>query len=166
MRAAPAAASLEPSPGATAESDPIDARTRVLDVLERLSERGLEQALCERFYPRFFADCPEAVPLFGVHAIAEREEMVQETLRSLLARCEDASWLDENLRALGASHAEYGVAAEMYPIYVSSFLATLREILGEELCGPTETALRGLLAGICGVMCEAGEQAAARRPGA
>lgn len=134
-----------------------DARESVLSVLETLGEGGHEAALIERFYVCFFANNPDVVPLFGEYALAEREEMIRETLKSLLAHCEREPWLETNLRALGKSHAEYGVEAEMYPAYVSSFLATLREILGDRLSLTAEKHLGESLDEICAVMSAAGE---------
>lgn len=140
-----------------------DERTRE-ELLELLAELGTpEQAegFVERLYERFFRENPEVVPLFGVHALSEREEMVQETLRSLLALHERESWLEANLRALGSSHAEYGVTANMYPPFVDAFLATLREQMGSRLSRQAEHELGRMLDEITGLMARAGRQAGA-----
>jgi hemoglobin-like flavoprotein len=131
----------------------------VLGVLERLSLREHEKALVDRFYDRFFERNPEVVPLFGAHALAEREEMIHETLNSLLAFCDDEPWLEGNLQALGSSHAEYGVTKEMYPAFVSAMLATVREVLGCQLTSEAEKHLGRMLEEICAVMSDAGERA-------
>jgi hemoglobin-like flavoprotein len=133
------------------------ARSAVGEVLVLLSEREVEKALVERFYEVFFAANPEVVPLFGVHALAEREEMMRETLKSLLACCEAEPWLEGNLRALGASHAEYGVTSEMYPGFVEAFVEVVRELLGAALSAEAESSLRSMTGWICGVMAAAGE---------
>lgn len=140
-----------------------DERTRE-ELLELLAELGTpEQAegFVERLYERFFRENPEVVPLFGVHALSEREEMVQETLRSLLALHERASWLEANLRALGSSHAEYGVTANMYPPFVDAFLATLREQMGSRLSPQAARELGRMLEEITGLMARAGRRAGA-----
>ena len=137
-------------------SDRENAVEAVLGVLERLSTREHEKALVERFYERFFECNPEVVPLFGPHALAEREEMVRETLNSLVACCEDEPWLEGNLRALGASHAEYGVTSEMYPAFVTAFIETIREILGGQLAPDAEKCFGRMLEEICGLMSEEG----------
>lgn len=134
-----------------------DAVRSLLDVLEVLSARDHEAELVERFYDLFFEQNPEVVPLFGKHAIAEREEMIQETLKSLLAYCDGETWLETNLRALGKSHAEYGVETTMYPAYVAAFLETLRDVLGDRLSPETVKHVGEALEEICGVMSEAGE---------
>jgi hemoglobin-like flavoprotein len=136
-----------------------DATQSVLGVLEVLCTREHEAALVDRFYDRFFDRNPEVVPLFGEHALAEREEMIQETLKSLLAACEGESWLDANLEALGKSHAEYGVETGMYPAFATAFLETLREILGDRFPSDAEKHFAEMLEGICGVMSAAGEGA-------
>ncbi len=61
--------------------------------------------------------------LAATHAIAEREERVGETWKSLLAWQTHEPWLAENLLAFGRSHREYGVTADMYP----SFIDAIRE---------------------------------------
>lgn len=139
-------------------SDSNPAAESVLEVLELVSE--CEAVVVDRFYARFFERNPEVVPLFGVYALAEREEMMKETLKSVLAGCEGEPWLEGNLVALGASHAEYGVTAEMYPAFVSAFLETLREILGDRLSPEAEKGFGEMLETVCAVMCEAGESAA------
>ncbi len=140
-----------------------DERTRdeILGLLAELGTAERTEAFVERFYRRFFRDNPEVVPLFGIHALSEREEMVQETLRSLLALHERASWLEANLRALGASHAEYGVTTSMYPPFVDAFLSTLRDQLGPGLTLQAERDLGRMLEEITDLMARAGRQAVA-----
>jgi hypothetical protein len=99
------------------------------------------------------------VPLFGPYAVSEREEMIHETLKSLLAYCEGEPWLQANLQALGKSHAEYGVEAGMYPAYVAAFLETLGELLDDRFPPESEKHVGEALEEICGVMCAAGEEA-------
>jgi len=139
-------AGLEPSTG-----------EKLVEALEALSAH--EKKLTEDLYPRFFARRPDAQPLFGVHALAEREEMVRETLRSLYALSEGESWLVTNLEALGRSHAEYGVTSDMYADFVDSFV----EVAPGGLEAAQRDALRLGLERITDVMREAGE--AATRPG-
>lgn len=143
------------------ESPDERAREEVLELLAELGTPEQGEAFVEHFYPRFFRENPEVVPLFGIHALSEREEMMQETLRSLLALHERASWLETNLRALGASHAEYGVTTSMYPPFVDAFLATLREQLGSGLSLQAERELGRMLEEITDLMARAGGQAGA-----
>jgi hemoglobin-like flavoprotein len=134
------------NPGST------EAVRSVLGLLERLSSRERENALVERFYDRFFDENPEVVPLFGRYALAEREEMLRETTKSLLGWCERESWLEGNLRALGASHVEYGVEPEMYPPFVSAFVAAVGEVLDRPLAPEEEKHLTEALESVCAVM--------------
>ncbi len=53
-----------------------------------------EARLPQRFYEVFFERRPDVLPLFGVHSPAEREDMILETPRSVLAFLERESWLE------------------------------------------------------------------------
>jgi hemoglobin-like flavoprotein len=94
--------------------------------LERIE--GRETEIVDRFYALFFARHPAVRGLFGEHGINEREEMIRETLASVVAHVEDEPWLDDNLEAMGRSHAEYGVEGPMYDWYVESMLETLEQV--------------------------------------
>ena len=93
---------------------------------------GRESMLVERFYGLFFIRHPEVRELFGEHGISEREEMIRETLVSVLAHLDDEPWLDDNLTAMGKSHAEYGVEAPMYAWYVDTMLDALEQVVGPD----------------------------------
>jgi hemoglobin-like flavoprotein len=124
-------------------------------VLERLAEQ--ESGFCERFYCLFFARCPDAVPLFGVHSIAEREEMIHETFRSLHAYCDGEPWLGDNLDALGRSHAEYGVTEGMYDAYCDVWVDCSREVMDPKLTDSGSDALKRAIFEICQRMLAAAE---------
>jgi hypothetical protein len=126
----------------------------LLEVLETLAAQ--EGKLTEALYPLFFERRPDAKPLFGVHAIAEREEMIRETLRSLLALAEGESWLAGNLEALGRSHFEYGVTGDMYGDFVDAFV----EVAAPGLDEAKREVLRRGLARIADSMRRAGDEAA------
>lgn len=132
--------------------------TLLFEVLDTLAAR--ESKICEALYPAFFARRPDAVPLFGVHALAEREEMLRETLRSLLALAEGEAFLAGNLAALGRSHSEYGVTADMYPDFVDVFV----EVAGADLGAEPQARLRAALDEITQAMRRAGDEALAARP--
>jgi hemoglobin-like flavoprotein len=119
-----------------------------------------EARITERFYEIFFERRPDTLELFGAHSIAEREEMMRETLRALLALCEGESWLEENLAALGRSHWEYGVTTDMYDCLVDALIDCSREMLGERLDEEAESSLRLALCEIARLMSSAGESAA------
>lgn len=101
-----------------------------------------EARFTERFYELFFDRRPDARPLFGPYSLAEQEEMMGETLRSLLALGEGADWLDGNLVALGQSHWEYGVTNDMYVDFVDVLVECGHEILGASLDDEAIAALR------------------------
>lgn len=126
----------------------------LVESLEALA--GREADLSARFYDVFFARHPEVVPLFGEHGQNEREEMLRETLASVLAHAEGQPWLDENLRAMGRSHAEYGVEDRHYPQFVAALLDTLDEVMGSDWSPETSAAWRRALERLTRVMRRAG----------
>jgi hemoglobin-like flavoprotein len=127
-----------------------DALTEALEALA-----AHEKAITERLYPLFFERRPDSQPLFGVYALAEREEMVRETLRSLLALAEDEPWLKANLEALGRSHFEYGVTSDMYGDFVDAFVDVAPACLDAKM----RDALRRGLERITDTMRRAGDRA-------
>jgi hemoglobin-like flavoprotein len=137
--------------GASAQPGEAEAEsTLLIRSLEALA--GREKRLMVRFYEVFFERCPEVVPLFGEHGENEREEMLRETLNSVLAHAEDEPWLDENLRAMGRSHAEYGVTDADYPQFVDALLDTLAEVSASDWDDATRMAWRSALERLTGVM--------------
>ena len=131
-----------------------------LELLEVLATLAAQAGkITEAIYPLFFDRRPDARPLFGVHALAEREEMIRETLRSLLALAEGESWLAGNLEALGRSHFEYGVTGDMYRDFVDAFVEGAASGLDES----RREALRRGLSRITDSMRRAGDAAARER---
>ncbi len=130
----------------------------LLSALDEIASH--EERFTDRFYEIFFERRPDTLPLFGTHSIAEREEMMRETHRALLALYEGESWLEENLAALGRSHWEYGVTTDMYDCLVVALLDCSREILGNRLDESAESSLRLALSEIARQMSSAGEAAA------
>ena len=147
----------EPGPPTTsAAPGPIDSPS-LLRALEIFAAH--EAQITERFYEIFFERRPDTLELFGAHSIAEREEMMRETLRSLHAIYDRQDWLEDNLTALGKSHWEYGVTEDMYPVFIDSMIDCGREILGEQLDEAATVSLRASLAQISQRMSAAGETA-------
>lgn len=147
--------------GVRAEAAPADGPREgleLVDVLETLSDR--EGKITESIYPLLFERRPDVRPLFGVHALAEREEMIRETLRSLLALAEGGGHLAANLEALGRSHFEYGVTGDMYGDFVDTFV----EVAAPGLVDAEREVLRRGLDAITDAMRRAGDAAAAERP--
>ena len=130
--------------------------------LELLAEH--ETLFNEAFYEIFFARRPDTLPLFGAHDIAEREEMIHETLRSLYAISEEEEWLPDNLIALGQSHAEYGVTTDMYDSFCDALVDCSRQILGDSLGEVEVAALRLGIAEVSRQMSEAGAPRAGATP--
>ncbi len=143
--------SLRATPSGVCEA--WDMERLLLEIAEQ------EEAFCERFYEIFFEQRPDVVPLFGVHAIAEREEMMRETLKSLFAWQTHEPWLAENLRAFGRSHREYGVTADMYPSFVDAMLECADDVLGASFDSESGRCLLLALGEITNAMREAGDEA-------
>ncbi len=123
----------------------------------------------ERFYEILFDRRPDTRELFGAYPLAEQEEMMRETLRSLsvlMCVADDAeegaslhengkdelSWLAMNLRALGVSHAEYGVTPDMYDSYRLALIECAREVVGDQIDGPAKLALDSAIREVCLLM--------------
>lgn len=142
---------------ATASGADLDpqAREAFLAALAALSDN--EEAFTESLYERFFALRPDAAELFGEYSISEREEMVRETFRCLLAWLEGEPWLETNLRALGQSHAEYGVEGEMYPPFVEALIASAHAVSGGSLDASALALLRDAAEDVVSTMRAAGE---------
>ena len=129
----------------------------LLASLERLS--GRESELVQQFYTLFFERHPEVTPLFGKHSVSEQEEMVRETLVSMVALVENEPWLQTNLEAMGKSHAEYGVEDRMYDWMVECMLDAVERILGADCRDQYVSAWRSALGYLTDVMRAAGGRA-------
>ena len=131
-------------------------------LLERSLEAlaGREGALAECAFGHLFAGHPEIEALFGAEAISEREEMVRETLASVLAMLDDEPWWVDNLEAMGASHHEYGVRDEMYDRWIASLVVAMGEVIPEAWSARLAAAWRDALEAICEPMRRAGRRKA------
>ena len=125
--------------------------------LEGLS--GREPLLVARFYELFFERHPEVRGLFGVHGLSEQEEMVRETLVSVVAYIEREPWLEINLEAMGKSHSEYGVEAPMYDWFVECMLDALKQVSGTGWRVDYDPAWRSALGLLTDIMRAAGARA-------
>ena len=131
----------------------------LLASLERLA--GHEPHLVQCFFELFFGRHPEVRELFGEHGISEQEEMIRETLASVLAHLDDEPWLDGNLEAMGKSHREYGVEDPMYDDFLACMLEALARVTGDEWDHRRAEAWRRALERLTDVMRRAGRKAAA-----
>jgi len=129
----------------------------LLSSLDRLS--GREPELVQLFYSLFFERHPEVTKLFGTHSLSEQEEMVRETLVSIMAYIENEPWLQTNLDAMGRSHAQYGVEDDMYDWMVECMLDAVEQILGADGRNEYNLAWRNALRYLTDVMRAAGASA-------
>jgi hemoglobin-like flavoprotein len=108
--------------------------------------------LTHRFYEILFERYPQAKPLFGRNATAVQEKMLTDALVAVMDHLEDAPWLTNTLKQLGAKHVSYGVTDEMYGWVGASLLATLAEVAQDDWTPALETAWSDAYGAIAGLM--------------
>jgi hemoglobin-like flavoprotein len=108
--------------------------------------------LVHRFYEILFARYPLAKGLFGRNAAVKQEKMLTDALVAVMDRLEDAPWLTQTLKGLGAKHKDYGVTDEMYGWVGASLLATLAEVAGSDWSPQLEVAWTEAYGAIAGLM--------------
>ncbi|MCP4007678.1 MAG: hypothetical protein GY725_26145 [bacterium] len=128
----------------------------LIDSMDQLS--GRETKLVEEFYALFFERHPQVTELFGKHSLSEQEEMVRETLVSVVAWIEQEPWLQTNLEAMGKSHHDYGVEDRMYDWMVECMLDALGRVCGEGWRDGHARAWRSALGHLTDVMRAAGAE--------
>ncbi|MGE5185917.1 MAG: globin domain-containing protein [Acidobacteriota bacterium] len=93
-----------------------------------------------RFYERLFAAHPEVRPMFHRSTPGALHKMFAQKLISIVDHLDDPAWLARELPRQAASHAGYGVTAEMYPWVGDAVIATVREACGEAWSDEAERA--------------------------
>ncbi len=134
---------------------------RIRQNLELVAERAPD--VTARFYERLFRTQPQLTPLFGRNAAAAQQEMLLSAIVAVVDHLDDAAWLDQTLRALGAKHVEYGVDDSMYPLVAEALVATLAEVSAEAWSPEVESAWLGALGFVAKTMI-AGAQERMNRP--
>jgi hemoglobin-like flavoprotein len=84
------------------------------------------------FYEILFRDYPSTKPLFKRNSLNVQRVMLSKTLMAAVDHLDDPSWLDENLKPLGAEHQGYGVTPEMYDWMGVALKVALAETCGTE----------------------------------
>jgi len=131
----------------------VSAARLLRDTLELTLTR--DDTFPARFYDRLFASRPHVRSLFHRHSPEAQHKMFAQKLTALVDHVEDAAWLSRELAALAASHASYGVTADMYPWVGDALLETLAEACGEAWTPEAEQAWRDVYAAITRAMLEA-----------
>lgn len=108
---------------------------RVRSVIDRL---GDHPEFAERFYGHLFVAAPETRPMFGDPT--EQRQKLTDELAAMVDLLNDLGALDERARDLGDRHRAYGVRAAHYRLAQTVMLATLGEVLGEDLTEADRTA--------------------------
>jgi hemoglobin-like flavoprotein len=124
-----------------------------IDLLRSTFALALERQpeITARFYAIFFERYPQVRPMFSRHDPRRQQEMLAQALVLVVEHVDDAAWLENVLRPLGAKHVSYGVRPEMYAWVGECLLAALAEALGKEwddATAATWTAAYGAIASI------------------
>src|SRR3954466_13670377 len=96
--------------------------------------------LTERFYEILFLRYPQVQPLFSRNGRTQQAKMLASALGAVIDHLEDASWLTEQLGALGTRHLDYGVTREMYDWVGDALLRTLAEVAADDWTAELEAA--------------------------
>ncbi|MFO0660749.1 MAG: globin domain-containing protein [Polyangiaceae bacterium] len=120
--------------------------------LELVVERS--PMITPRFYEILFSRYPQVKPMFSRNAAERQQKMLQDAIVAVVDHVEDATWLTDNLHAMGAKHVEYGVTDEMYGWVGECLIATLKEVAGEQWNSTIETAWVDAYGAITGLMIE------------
>jgi hemoglobin-like flavoprotein len=115
--------------------------------------------LTHRFYAVLFERYPQTQAMFSPSRRGQQENMLTQALVAVMDHLDDAPWLVNTLRALGARHVNYGVTDEMYGWVAESLLITLEEVAGAEWSPELANAWTEALTAIAGLM-QAGAHAA------
>lgn len=117
-----------------------------------------EPRIAERVYEHLFQRHPQLQKLFGAHAAAVQQDMLNETLIGVLDSLEGMTWLESNLQLLGAKHVEYDVGDEMYGWWTESILEVLSEASGSSWSPRLERLWRERMDYLCSVMRQGAEE--------
>ncbi|MBW2232928.1 MAG: hypothetical protein JRH17_21285 [Deltaproteobacteria bacterium] len=128
----------------------------IVEHLHLISER--EPLIAERIYQRLFQHHPELRKLFGAHATAVQQDMLNETLIAVVDSLEGVAWLESNLQLLGAKHVEFEVGDEMYDSWTESVLEVLSEVSGSDWSPHLERLWRERMEYLCNHMRQGGAQ--------
>jgi hemoglobin-like flavoprotein len=105
-----------------------------VELLRQSFETVVERSpsFTHRFYEILFDRYPVTLRMFPLTRRLQQETMLTQALVAVMDHLEDAPWLAQTLRGLGARHVNYGVTDEMYSWVGTSLLATLREVAGDD----------------------------------
>jgi hemoglobin-like flavoprotein len=126
-------------------------------VLQRYAKilHEANKKFADPFYERFFEKCPEAKELFK----NDLEETKQKFMNQLSIYLRSMNRLHDTLNSMqyaGCDHMKVGVKIEHYQPFLSAFLYTLKDVLGEEDFNElVAQAWIAVLSRICGIMANA-----------
>lgn len=114
----------------------------------RLLGETLEIALTderfgERFYERLFGAHPEVQPMFKRNSTGAQQKMFAQKLCAIVDAFDDPELLRAEARKIAQTHADYGVAAEMYAWIGAALVGALRESAGASWSDDAERVWQG-----------------------
>src|SRR5436305_13348049 len=89
-----------------------------------------QQSIADLFYDRLFVVAPQLRALFPAD-LAEQKGKLMAMVSSAIGGLDDARFIPA-LKAMGATHAGYGVTMEHYAIAGDVLLWTLQQALGQQ----------------------------------
>eukprot|EP00123_Amoebidium_parasiticum_P004193 comp15475_c0_seq1/m.12461 comp15475_c0_seq1/g.12461 ORF comp15475_c0_seq1/g.12461 comp15475_c0_seq1/m.12461 type:complete len:398 (-) comp15475_c0_seq1:32-1225(-) len=85
----------------------------------------------EKFYVRFFEQCPDAKPLFK-NSLTTQGQVLHGAMAHLIKAMDKPEKLDSQVKKLGKMHAQMNVTPTMFYEFNNAMLWTLKETLGSE----------------------------------
>jgi nitric oxide dioxygenase len=123
---------------------------------DAVAPRGEE--LVDDFYERLFETAPAVRPLFS-HDMTRQKAMLLSALVFVRQSLRDLDAIIPTLRSLGARHVAYGAKPEHYPVVVTTLIASMAAVAGDDWKPEYEAAWSAGLGTIAAVMIEGAERA-------
>jgi len=102
-----------------------------------------ETIVANRFYELFFERCPEVRPMFEKVNLTTQAVMLTMALKAIREHPNISNASKMYLQVLGTRHQRAEIPKDLYPAFMESLLATLREFHADEWDDPLEQQWRG-----------------------
>ena len=132
----------------------VEDREVIAEHLRVIGER--EPRIAERVYERLFQRHPQIRELFGAHAAAVQQDMLNETLLGVVDSLDGMVLLESNLQLLGAKHVEFNVSDDMYDAWKESILEVLAAVSDSDWSPRLERLWRERMDHLCSLMRQGG----------
>jgi hemoglobin-like flavoprotein len=102
--------------------------------------RGVDPVIIgDAFYSKLFADNPGLRKMFPDNMDAQYRKLI-DMLNTIVARLERPEEMQDEIRAMGKRHAQYGARPAHYRLVGKALLWTLQQALGRDWTLEAETA--------------------------